>query len=145
MDTLSLPLINKHYRLILSEYGKLSLIEISEQEAKTKPSKIANKTCIKGKFQLNMSDGRNLLTDKNDYKTGDSLLIELPSQKIIKHLPLQKGAYIFLIGGKHLGAHGKVESIQEKQIIFKSGDKLVKTLRRYALVLGEEKSEIKLQ
>lgn len=142
MDTLSL--IKNHYRMLFDQYGKMNFVEIPETEAKIKPSKILNKTCVKGKFQLNLSDGRNILVDKNEYKIGDSLLLELPSQKILKILPLQKDAYIFLVGGKHLGDHGKVEEVTNQHIVFKSNKKLVKTLKKYAIVIGKEKSEITL-
>ncbi len=144
MDTLSLPLLEKNYRVLFNKFGKIKFVEISEAEAKIKPCKIMDKHNIKKKMQLNLSDGRNILVEKADFKTGDSLIIELPSQKIAKSLPLKKGSYIFLIGGQHLGAHGKVEEIQEQHIVFKSGKKLVKTLTKYVLVIGEDKPEITL-
>lgn len=145
MDTLSLPLLGKHYRLSFDNQGRLKFMEIPENEAKLKLSKILNKTYARGKsrkLQLNLSDGRNILCDKDTYKTGDSLMLEMPSQKIMKHLPLKKGAYIYLVGGKHMGLHGRVEDIQEGQIVFKAHDAVMKTLKRYAFVVGEEKSEV---
>src|SRR3989344_931556 len=42
-----------------------------------KPSKIVNKSWIKGKkLQLNLYDGTNLIIDKDNYKTGDSIFVK---------------------------------------------------------------------
>ncbi|MFA5142408.1 MAG: 30S ribosomal protein S4e [Candidatus Woesearchaeota archaeon] len=144
MDTLALPLVKKYYRVMFDKFGKLSFVEITEHESKMKPAKIVNKTCVKGGIVLNLDDGRNIPVAKDTYKTGNSVIIELPSQKIVKQLPLQKGAYVYLIGGKHLGESGKVEELNGIHIIFKTHSKLIKTLTKYALVIGEEKPEIKL-
>ena len=144
MDTLFISPLKKNYRLLFNKYGKIDFIEISEEESKIKILSILGKHCIKGKFQLNLFDGRNILTDKNEYKIRDSLLLELPSQKILKTLPLKKGSYIFIVGGKNLGAYGKIEEIQDKHLIFKHGSKFVKTLKKYGFVIGEDKPEITL-
>jgi small subunit ribosomal protein S4e len=144
MDTLALPLIQKYYRMSLNSRGKICLVDISEHESKVKPVKILNKTYVKGRLNLNTDDGRNIIADKESYKTGNTLLIELPGQKIHKQISLKKGAQIFLTGGKHLGEVGKVEDIQNIHIIFKTHSKIVKTLTKYALAIGEDQPEVKV-
>ena len=92
------------------------------------------------KVQLNLSDGRNILVDKDGYRTGDTLLIGLPSQDIRKHLRLDKKAAIFLTGGKHLGHIGTVEGISGDRLMYRTEDGAIQeTKREYAFVIGEGK------
>jgi len=104
MDVISIPKSKKHYMVLPCKKG-LELKEISEKEAGKKICKIKNKTMVrKGKLQLNLHDGRNLLVEKDVYKTGDSVLIEVPSQKIVDHVKLEKGniGLIISINGQRL-------------------------------------------
>jgi ribosomal protein S4E len=55
-------------------------------------------------------NGRNVLVEKDTYKTGDTLKIELPTQKILAHHPLAKGATAMVIGGSHTGSMGASSS-----------------------------------
>ena len=69
----------------------------------------AGKTSIKGKTQINLSDGKNLLIDKGSYSVGDAVLVNFDKKYEIKdHVKLDKGVTIFLIGGKHIGQIGKI-------------------------------------
>ena len=117
-DTISLIPSKKYYRLSLTEKGKLTLVEIKEAEANRKISKIVNKRILKGKkVQLNLSDGRNFLTDTK-CKTNDSVLINFKNKKIEKCLPLQESAKAFVFAGKHAGESGIIEKIKiERQMI----------------------------
>ena len=92
--------------------------------------------------KLNLSGNKNVLIDKDDYKVGDTVLLELPSQKISLHLKFEKGAMIFLTGGKHMGAKGVIESIEGNKVLYKDGKTTVETLKKYAFVIGKEKESI---
>ncbi|MBU0461755.1 MAG: 30S ribosomal protein S4e [Nanoarchaeota archaeon] len=147
MDVVSLPQLNESYRMLLDRKGRLHAIKISEKEAKTKLSRIESKTKIKGnKIQLNLFDGRSLIVDKDSYKTGDVLELELPGQKILSHLQFDKKMTVMLIGGKHAGDYGPIEEIKENKIIYtsKTGEKY-ETLRKYAFLVGKEKPMIQLE
>lgn len=139
MDIITVPKINKHYRMVLNKKGKLMTIEISESEAKIKPCKIKGKSQLKGKIHLNLYDGRNILVEKGEFKVGDTVLIEVPSQKIKDTIKLEKGNLIYLTGGKYIGDIGTVEDIKEDKIMFKIGNESVETSKRYAFVIGKEK------
>jgi small subunit ribosomal protein S4e len=107
--------------------------------------KLANKTMVKtGKVQLNFSNGTNLLIEKNDYKTGDSLIVN--DKKVVEHFPLEKKAKVILTGGKHIGEIGFIEDIKSKDIIYKneSDNKLYETKLRYAFVIGNSKKAISI-
>jgi small subunit ribosomal protein S4e len=134
-DVISFPDINEEYQIMLSHKGKL----ISKKVKKgIRPYKIGSKTLIKGgKIQLNFMDGSNLLVEKDEYNTGDSVIIE--NKKIVDHYVLEKGAIVYLVGGKHIGFSGKIEDIMGDKIIFSKGNEKIETLKKYAVVIGKEK------
>jgi len=145
MDVLSFPGIKKSYRMLLNKNGILELIQIDENESKIKPCKIKNKTSWKGKIQLNLSDGRNIIVDKNEYKTGDSLIVEVPKNNIKEHLGFTKGSTITVIGGKNSGSVGKVDRIEQNKVFYEDNNgEMKETVKKYVYVIGKEKSEIKL-
>jgi len=148
MDVISLPKLKKSFRMTLNNKGKLSFVEIDDKEAGLKLSKVVGKTKIKGgKTQINTLDGRNILVKDDNYNTSDTIVIELPSQKIKKHVAFGEGATVMLTGGKHSGSIGKIEKVDNNTIFFKSNqdDKTYETLKKFVFVLGKDKQEIKVQ
>lgn len=145
MDTVHIKENSEAYRITVSHKG-LEPVQIDEKEATKKISKIKDKTYVKGKVQLNLFDGNNLFVDKDNYNVNDSVVIELPSKKIVKHLKFAKGATIMLTGGKHVGSVGVVENIEDNKLVFKSnkGD-VFETLKKHAYVVGEKQPYIKVQ
>lgn len=146
MDTVSIPKIDKHYRVLIDSKGKLYLLEITEPESRVKISKIIGKTKLKGDAtQLNLDGARNIIVKKDEYKRGDVLLIELPSQKIKNVLKLEKGMQVYLVGGKHAGDIAKVQSFTSDTITLKSQKgEVYETSRVYQIVIGKDKPLIKL-
>lgn len=140
MDTLSFPDTKEVFRIVLDYKGRLKLVPAKQEEAGIKPCKIVGKTKLKqGKTQINLFDSRNIIVEKDDFKTGDTVLIELPSQKIIEHLKLEKGAKILLHAGKHAGKKGIIEEISEDKIVFDCNGEKLRTLKSYAFVICDEK------
>jgi len=116
-DTITLIPLKKHYRLELSEKGKFEIEEIKENEADHKIAKITNKKILKGKkTQLNLSDGRNFLSDiKCD--VNDSVLINFKEKKIEKCIHLKEKVKVVIFAGKHSGKKGTLKKIDaEKKI-----------------------------
>ncbi|MEM3126911.1 MAG: 30S ribosomal protein S4e [Candidatus Woesearchaeota archaeon] len=145
LDVLSFPLIKKWYRMTLNKKGLLELISIDEKESTIKPCKIKNKTALGGKVQLNLSDGKNVLVDKDSYKRGDSVLLNLQNNSIISHLPFTKGASIIIMNGKNIGHVGTIERIDANKILYKDKEGEIKeTAKSHAYVVGKEKPEISL-
>lgn len=146
MDSLKFVETKECFRLIINKKGKLALIKIDDKEYHLKLCKIINKSYTKGKLQLNLFDGKNILVDKDSYKTGDALLLALPKQEIKSHFKLEKGAQIFLTDGSHIGEIGAVEDILSNKIKFKTKKgEVFETLKKYAFVVGKEKSAIKIE
>jgi small subunit ribosomal protein S4e len=129
----------------LDEKGRLKFIEVPEKELGKKLCKIIGKHSSKGgKIQFNLSDGRNILTEKNQYAIGDSLLIEVPKQKIVDRFPLEKGNTVFLLEGRHTGTIGTIQEIKGEKLWCTKDKERIETLKRVAFVIGKDKPAIKL-
>ena len=103
----------QNYRLIFKK-GNHSPIETKNE--KEKLCKITGKSMIsKGKIQLNLNDSRNILVDKDQYKTGDTVKISLPDQKLTETLKLEKGATCYVSHGKHSGEIATLDKIIERE------------------------------
>lgn len=148
MDVISIPKIKKYFRVVPSAKGFI-LIEIPENESKLKLLRINNKTVItKGKMQLNLHDGKNLLVPKGEYSTGDSILVELPGMKIVDHVKLGPGSLILLFEGKDIGRTGKVKEIVtghgEARISYEVEGVADETIKDHVIVIGKNKPLIKV-
>ncbi|MBI2135645.1 30S ribosomal protein S4e [Candidatus Woesearchaeota archaeon] len=140
MDVLSFIHSKEAYRILLNNNGFITPVKIEASESKIKLSKIIGKNLVNGKTQLNLNDGRNLLVDKDGYRCGDILLIEIPNQKILEKIPLEKGSKIYLMGGKHIGEIHTAETITGEKISLRSKDGSVfETLKKYAFAVGKDK------
>ncbi|OGJ12339.1 hypothetical protein A3K62_02110 [Candidatus Pacearchaeota archaeon RBG_16_35_8] len=114
-DVVSLIPLKKSYRIELSQHGKFEAREIKEGDAHHKIAKIINKKTLKGKkTQLNLSDGRNFLSEMK-CQVNDSVLVNLKESKIDKCLPLKEGAKIMIVAGKHIGESGIIKSLDSKE------------------------------
>ena len=144
MDVVSIPKIGKSFRIVPSKKG-LEIVEVKDGGVKI--CRINGKSCVKGEiFQLHLHDGRNILTREKIFKTGDSLLIEIPSQKILRHLKLEEGSLVIVIRGRNRGKVGRVkrivrrESMTERNKVWcEIGDEEKEVLLDYVMVVGKEK------
>ena len=145
-DVLSLNDIDKHFRVVFDKMGNIGLIKLGKEESMVKLCKITGKRAIKGKVQLNLYDGTNIIVQNGSYKVGNTILLALGKKKEIKEkINLDKNVLIYLTGGRHIGQIGKVESIRANRILYKaeSGD-VVETLKVYAFPIGKDKPLISL-
>jgi len=160
MDVFEVATTNEYYRLIPYPVKYMILHLIPSEEKEYKLVRIENKTTVKGgHIQLNLHDGRNLLIKVSDptnpeedvYKTLDTLLIKVPSQEIVEHLKLEKGALAIVISGRNVGRVGRIKSIAQR---FKRRDSIVtledkngevfQTSLDNVFVIGKDKSVISL-
>jgi small subunit ribosomal protein S4e len=150
MDTMTIPKIKKYFRVMPSKKG-LDILEISEKEHKLKICKITDKKILKnGKVQLNLHDGNNLLVKEDVFKTGDSILLELPEKKIVEHLKLDTGVLALITKGKNAGKIGKVKEIivtktRRNKVTVEIEDKDHETMKDYIFVVGKNKPVITVE
>jgi small subunit ribosomal protein S4e len=146
MDVISIPKIGKSFRVMLNPRGQLVLRPIEQTEVGWKLTRIMDKTTVKGgKTQLNLHDGRNILVEKDEFKTGDVIKISLPEQKILGRMELSEDSLALLTGGAHIGTICRIKKIERTEnptanlVEFHEG---FNTIIDYVFVVGKETSEI---
>jgi len=148
MDTLSFDApLDAHYRVVKDRHGKLVLVTIPAPEATFKIGRVRFKHAVKaGRIEVTLHDGRNLLVDRGTpYKVGDSVKIEVPSQKVVGHYPLAPGALAYVAGGSHVGQLARVERVEVRNssqpnlVHFKEG---FATVKEYVFVVGDKAPEV---
>lgn len=141
MDVFEIPELHVRHRVSIGKRG-LFLEKIKEEETVYKLCKIIGKVTVKGgAHQFNLHDGRNVLA-KGSYRIGDSLLIEVPGQKILKHFSLRKGESALIIAGRNMGTTGKIKDIKERKNMLEKSTitietekgKDIETLKDYVMV-----------
>ena len=110
MDVIEIPKIDLTKKLIFVN----SKLKTTNAEPGEKLCKITGKKLItSGKVQLNLHDGRNITTTKTDLKTGDTVKISVPEQKILEEIKLAKGATCYVSNGRHSGKMGTLVEVIE--------------------------------
>lgn len=144
MDVITITETQNNYLLLVNKNGKLFLKEIQKKDSEQKLSWIKGKKTQAGKIQLNLSDGRNILTDSKEFKVGDSLILKIPSQEIIKHLPFTENATAFIIKGKNIGVVGSVKSISGNIIKIENDGIITETTKKNLVIVGDKAPAIPL-
>jgi small subunit ribosomal protein S4e len=153
-DIISIPAMQKHYRILLDKRGNFVSIEITEDAAKTRLCKIRNKTEVKGgKVQLNLRYGANLIAD-HSYRPRDSVVLSLEESNrfaIVDHFPYATGNVAMVIGGRHSGKVGRIVeitdtagSIPNKVVLdeLETGTRF-DTIDAYVFMVGKEEPAVK--
>jgi small subunit ribosomal protein S4e len=151
MDVISLPSVDKFYRVVYDRKGRIALVEIDRKSSSFKLSKVTSKAKVaKGRTQINLHDGRNILVDKDAYGIGDVLKLSIPDQKVLDSFPLKEGSIAYVTGGKHAGETGTVKDIVDGTMVraplavLQGKDKEFQTRKEYVFVLGVKEPAIKL-
>jgi small subunit ribosomal protein S4e len=143
MDVVSFPESKKHYRLLLDSKGRLEPTEIKDAESASKTGKVVKKHTIKkGKINVTLHDGRNLVTD-NHVKVGDSVVVSLPKAELKTHLKRDKGSKCLIVEGKHAGSIVSLKEIIQRKggkpseaLVAKGKDEFI-TVANYLFVVEE--------
>jgi small subunit ribosomal protein S4e len=161
MDVISIPGLEQWYRVLPTEKG-LTLHSVAKDEAGFKLGRVEDKTVLKkGNVQLNLHDGRNIVIEVTDankpeedvFNTLDTVKISLPDQEILSHFKLVEGAPALIVGGKHIGKHGKIIAVERREfqkrknalatIEDERGSRFQTTVE-YVFVVGDNKTHISL-
>ncbi len=111
-DILTLGELGESYTLLLNTRGKLAMKLLDKKESDIRLSKISGKTYLPGKkVQLNLMGGVNLITEKDQYSVGDTVVISLEDKKIKETLKLEKGSLVYLLTGKSISKTAVVKDI----------------------------------
>lgn len=141
-DVIDIPAMKKSWRAV--PIDGISFVEIPESESKLKICKIVDKRTLKGnKNQLNLNDGRNLITDKK-YSTRDSLLIEMPEQKVVDHMKFAVGSTVVVTRGSNAGKTARIKTIEKNRLWLDNGE-LFEIPKDLVIVVGREEPMIKIE
>jgi len=122
-NLVSVPIEGVVFRLVPSPKG-LVLAKVEGEEANRKLCRIKSKTKTKGgHIQYGLHDGRSIVDDKLDLSPGDAVMLEVPSQKVLSHAKLSKGALGLVLSGDRAGQLGKIEEVKAGTI---SREKMVR-------------------
>jgi len=151
MDVIELEGIPDIYRLVPYHGHILQPLKINDSEKSKKLVKISSKTTIKnGKTQIGFHDGRSLISDTK-VNVGDSCLIQVPEQKILEVIKLEKNSHVIVTRGANTGQTGTVEEIKEgtfmlpKRVLIALGDRKIEIPTSLVMVVGKGKPVIQIQ
>lgn len=141
LGSLTFPALKASYRLTINTKNTLVFIPIQSAEAKARPCRVEGKTILgKDKVQINCSGGCNVIVKKDEYKTANTVLIDVEKNTITNQLPFEKGCLVFLYKGTHVGHLATVEEVKGRTVMLKADDgQVFETARTYCFVVGKGK------
>ncbi|MFQ5911067.1 MAG: 30S ribosomal protein S4e [Thermoplasmata archaeon] len=155
MDVVEIPLTNEAYRVLPIHRRGLRMVEIPEEEKVFKLGKVVRKSLMKGGVnQITLHDGRSIRFKPGEaasIRSGDTLKISLPDQRVLDHLSLEEGVQGLIYEGPKQGLHGKLSKLTESSAVTPGLATLsteigeVTTLRDYIFAVGGEEPWITLQ
>jgi len=151
MDVIELEGVSDVFRLVPQSGQILQPLKIDSSEKSKKILKLTSKTTIKnGKMQLGFHDGRSIISDVK-INVGDSCLMQIPEQKILEVIKLEKGSQVIVIKGANVGKIGKVEEIKEgtftlpKRVEISVDERKIEIPLNIIMTVGKEKPVIQIR
>ncbi len=160
MDVVQIERAGQIFRVLPKPNRGLSLSPITEKESGFKLCKVIDKTTLtKGRTQLNLHDGRNIILDARavgqksgqEYIVGGAVQIGLPAQKLLKYVPFQVGALGLVVDGRNEGYYGKITAINEgtharpKTVRIETSNTAFDTPAKYVIPVGIESPIVNLE
>ena len=142
MDVISMPEMDKYYRVLPSHKG-LVLAPISKEESNTTLVRVEDKTPVHNGVQIALHNGANMLIKVADpknpqevtYETFDILKVTFPEKQVVQSLKTKEGNLAIITGGKNMGVQGKIVEIEKTEA----------KKRRQALVTIEDSKGVRCQ
>ena len=151
MDVIELQGISDIYRLVPTHGHILQPIKIDSSEKSKKIVKVTSKTTTKGKkTQLGFHDGRTIIAD-NNVNVGDSCLIQIPEQKILDVIKLEKDSLVIVTRGANTGQIGHLNNINEATFTLPKRINLTVDKKKFeipsdlVIAIGKEKPVIQVR
>ena len=145
MDVIELDGLKEVYRLVPKDGTLLQPIIIKAEEKSKKLVRVKSKVSIKhGKTQIGFHDGRSLI-DETKVSVGDTCILQVPEQKILDVIKLEKGVLGLIISGANAGKVGSITEIKEgtfvlpKRVIFKLEDREIEIPAEMIMPIGKDK------
>ena len=143
-DVISIDGLEEDYKIVYDHKGRFAAETVEQAKTVTRPSKVIRKGTIKGnRIQLTLDDGRNIITTDSGINVHDTLIVELPKQKIVKVIKMKPGAQAYIIGGSHIAQQATIKEIKPgskkrpRMVVLKAGAKEFETTIDKVMVIGE--------
>jgi small subunit ribosomal protein S4e len=151
-DVIEAPEQKALYRLVFDEKGRFEPKPITGREKNLKLCRIVGKKTVKGNvIQLETNDGRAMRLKKSALKPGDSVLVSLPEQKVVKEIRLEKGSIVYVVGGEHSGEIARVKEVipgtmkRPRLVSLQERESGFLTVAENVFVVGLKKPELDLE
>ena len=151
MDVIELDGLKETYRLVPKNGILLQPIIIDSIEKTKKLVQVKSKTTIKNnKTQVGFHDGRVLIDDTN-VSVGDTCVMQIPEQKILDVIKLEKGIQGLITRGVNAGKIGTVNKIIEgtfilpKRVNITLEDRQIEIPASLIMPIGKEKPVIQIR
>ena len=148
MDVIELDGLKEVYRLVPKDGTLLQPIIIKTEEKSKKLVRVKSKVSIKhGKTQIGFHDGRSLI-DETKVSVGDTCILQVPEQKILDVIKLEKGVLGLIVSGANAGKIGSITEIKEgtfvlpKRVNFKLEDREIEIPAKMVMPIGKDKPVI---
>ena len=148
MDVIELDGLKEVYRLVPKDGTLLQPIIIKAEEKSKKLVRVKSKVSIKhGKTQIGFHDGRSLI-DETKVSVGDTCILQVPEQKILDVIKLEKGVLGLIISGANAGKIGSISEVKEgtfvlpKRVSFKLEDREIEIPAGMIMPIGKDKAVI---
>jgi len=145
MDVATFPATKTSYRILINTKNRLVALPIAGAETGVVPSKVTRKRVLPGaKLQLGFHNGRTLVMKTEGAPAIGSTLLLTLDNKVQEQYPLEKGAAVLVTGGKHVGKHGVLGSLDGAIATVAVDGGAVTTRRDLLFVIGKGKPAIKV-
>ena len=148
MDVIELDGLKEVYRLVPKDGTLLQPIIIKAEEKSKKLVRVKSKVSIKhGKTQIGFHDGRSLI-DETKVSVGDTCILQVPEQKILDVVKLEKGVLGLIVSGANAGKIGSITEVKEgtfvlpKRVSFKLEDREIEIPAEMIMPVGKDKPVI---
>ncbi len=145
MDIVSFPATKASYRITINRLNKLQAVPVAGDDARLLACKVTSKTLLKGgALQVGFHNGRTVRAAKDGYAVGATVLLAADGKEQAR-FPLEKGAFALITRGRHVGAAGTVERLEDGKAFLKDGGNVLETRKEHVFVLGKGKPAVKIE
>ena len=151
MDVVELANVGDIYRLVPMDGAILKPVKIDAAEKTKKLCRVTSKTTMKGgKTQIGFYDGRSLISEEK-VNVGDTCIMEVPKQKILDVIKLEKGIQAIVTDGINAGQVGVINEIQEGTFVLprmatmKLGEREIEIPTDILLAVGKDKPVLQIR
>jgi small subunit ribosomal protein S4e len=151
MDVVELDGLSDVYRLVPKNSMVLQPIVINSTEKTKKLVKVTSKATIKGSnTQIGFHDGRSFVSDAK-VNVGDSCVMQIPEQKILEVIKLEKGSKVIVTSGINAGHIGEVEEIKAgsfvlpRRAVVNIGERQIEIPTDLIMAVGKDKPVIQIE